>query len=114
MRVLKLQRHKLAIVRELYVEPLLAPEPAEATVGRVVLHRVAHPDEQRASRAQPPCERDLVRVRARVRVRVRDRDRVRLRVRLRFRLRDTVRDRAVWVRGGTGSSIVACTGCAPG
>ena len=28
----------------------------------MVLHRVAHPDEQRASRAQPPCERDLVRV----------------------------------------------------
>ena len=58
--LLKLERHKLAIVRELYVEPLLAPEPAEATVGRVVLNRVAHPDEQRASRAQPPCERDLV------------------------------------------------------
>ena len=50
----------MTIVRELYVEPLLGPEPAQATVGRVVLHRVAHPDEQRASRAQPPCERDLV------------------------------------------------------
>ena len=60
LRVLKLQWHKLAIVRELYVEPLLAPELAQAMVGRVVLHRVAHPDEQRASRAQPPCERDLV------------------------------------------------------
>ena len=104
---LKLQRHKLAIVRELYVEPLLAPEPAQATVGRVVLHRVAHPDEQRASRAQPPCERDLVRVRVR--------DRVRVRLRVRLRLSDRVRVGAwVRVRGATDSSIVACTGCAPG
>ena len=75
---------------------------------------MAHPDEQRASRAQPPCERDLVRVgvRAKDRFRLRLRDRVRDRVRLRDR--DRVRGAGCGVQGATDSSMVACTGCAPG
>ena len=58
------------------------------------------------------------RVRLRLRGRVRDRVRLRLRGRVRDRVRlrdrDRVRGAGCGVQGATDSSMVACTGCAPG